>query len=254
MCDGVLMSQLRSTEAIAGRQARRWLLTLPLLALLGLADSGYLLWQHRTAISAFCPARGCDLVNQGEYSEIGGIPLAAIGVVAYLLLFALAVVAMTLSNRRVLEVMLVIAGIGVAASAWLVYLQVAVIESICSWCVLSAFTMTSIFVLILSALLTGQSPQQSKPANHAQLRQRHTEVSRHPVRFPLMALGMIALLAAMLGGLFRLGWDWPPIPSTLSVAHGPLMVSGFLGTLIGLERAVWPLESGGPLSDRCVPG
>jgi hypothetical protein len=53
-----------------------------------------------------------------------------------------------------------------------------------------------------------------------------------------MALGMVALLAALWGGLLRLGWDWPIMRPTLPVAHGPLMVSGFLGTLIGLERAV----------------
>ena len=63
-------------------------------------------------------------------------------------------------------------------------------------------------------------------------------VIRHPLRYPLMALGMVALLAALWGGLLRLGWDWPIMRQTLPVSHGPLMISGFLGTLIGLERAV----------------
>ena len=53
-----------------------------------------------------------------------------------------------------------------------------------------------------------------------------------------MAMAMVALLAALWGGLLRLGWDWPIMRPTLPVAHGPLMISGFLGTLIGLERAV----------------
>src|SRR5215510_11391462 len=65
------------------------------------------------------------------------------------------------------------------------------------------------------------------------------------VRFPLMALGLLALLTALWGGLVRLGWRWPLPWPTLSIAHGPLMVCGFLGTLIGVERAValgafWP--------------
>ena len=39
-------------------------------------------------------------------------------------------------------------------------------------------------------------------------------------------------------GLLRLGWALPlPWPDQL-ILHGPLMVGGFLGTLIGLERAV----------------
>jgi hypothetical protein len=53
-----------------------------------------------------------------------------------------------------------------------------------------------------------------------------------------MALAILALLAAMWGGLLRLGWRWPALLTSLPMAHGPLMVSGFLGTIIGLERAV----------------
>jgi hypothetical protein len=53
-----------------------------------------------------------------------------------------------------------------------------------------------------------------------------------------MALGMLALLTALWGGLVRLGWPWPLPWPTLAIAHGPLMVCGFLGTLISVERAV----------------
>jgi len=53
-----------------------------------------------------------------------------------------------------------------------------------------------------------------------------------------MALAILALLAAMWAGLVRLGWPWPPLRPTLPMAHGPLMIGGFLGTLISLERAV----------------
>ncbi len=56
-------------------------------------------------------------------------------------------------------------------------------------------------------------------------------------RFPLVAVGILALLAAMWGGLLRLGWAFPPLDPVLSGVHGPLIVSGFLGTLISLERA-----------------
>ena len=57
-------------------------------------------------------------------------------------------------------------------------------------------------------------------------------------RFPLLLLAIIALLFAIWAGLLRVGWDWPPIQPALGAAHGPLMVSAFLGTVIGLERAV----------------
>jgi hypothetical protein len=61
---------------------------------------------------------------------------------------------------------------------------------------------------------------------------------RPPIRFPLMGIGMLALLSGMWAGLGRLGWDWPMLRPTFGLAHGPLMISGFLGTLISLERAV----------------
>ena len=54
---------------------------------------------------------------------------------------------------------------------------------------------------------------------------------------PFLVLAMLALLLALWAGLIRIGWTLPVFPN-LSVAHGPLMVSGFLGVLIPLERAV----------------
>jgi hypothetical protein len=60
----------------------------------------------------------------------------------------------------------------------------------------------------------------------------------HRTRIPLMAMGMIALLSALWAGLVRMGWALPSLRPTLPGIHGPLMVSGFLGTLISLERAV----------------
>lgn len=60
---------------------------------------------------------------------------------------------------------------------------------------------------------------------------------RHPIRIILILLGMVSLLSAMWGGLVRLGWSMPVLQPALATFHGPLMVSGFLGTLISLERA-----------------
>ena len=53
-----------------------------------------------------------------------------------------------------------------------------------------------------------------------------------------MAAMLLAALAAMWAGLVRLGWGLPPLTPTLTMTHGPLMISGFLGTLINLERVV----------------
>lgn len=54
---------------------------------------------------------------------------------------------------------------------------------------------------------------------------------------PFLALALFALMFALWAGLSRIGWVLPSFPN-LSIAHGPLMISGFLGVLIPLERAV----------------
>ena len=61
-----------------------------------------------------------------------------------------------------------------------------------------------------------------------------------PNRFllPFLFLAILALLTALWAGLMRLGWRLPALTPSLAMAHGPLMISGFLGTLITLERAV----------------
>src|ERR1035437_2241546 len=57
-------------------------------------------------------------------------------------------------------------------------------------------------------------------------------------RVPMLVVGLLSMACGMWLGLVRLGWSLPlPWPDQL-IAHGPLMVCGFLGTLISLERAV----------------
>jgi len=59
-----------------------------------------------------------------------------------------------------------------------------------------------------------------------------------PIRKPIMVVVFLTLLVAIWAGLLRMGWALTPLRPTLAGAHGPMMVSGFLGTLIALERAV----------------
>lgn len=63
-------------------------------------------------------------------------------------------------------------------------------------------------------------------------------MKKETYHFPLMLMAMFSLITALLGGLIRLGWDLPSTLFTLAMLHSLLMVSGFLGALICLERAV----------------
>jgi hypothetical protein len=57
-------------------------------------------------------------------------------------------------------------------------------------------------------------------------------------RVPLLAAALLSMAYGVWLGLLRVGWILPlPWPDQL-ILHGPLMIGGFLGTLIGLERAI----------------
>ncbi|MDY7087565.1 MAG: hypothetical protein SYR96_20925 [Actinomycetota bacterium] len=57
-------------------------------------------------------------------------------------------------------------------------------------------------------------------------------------RLPLLAAGAASLLTGLYAGLLLLGARVPAPAVTLEQVHGPVMVFGFVGTLIALERAV----------------
>jgi hypothetical protein len=63
-------------------------------------------------------------------------------------------------------------------------------------------------------------------------------LDRPQIRLGLLVLGGIALLAGLDGALLLLGVSAPLVAGRLADVHGPLMVFGFVGTVVVLERAV----------------
>jgi hypothetical protein len=63
----------------------------------------------------------------------------------------------------------------------------------------------------------------------------------------IVLIAFVALIGGMGAGLARLGWRMDTMSSSWLLIHGPLMISGFLGTLICTERAV-AIASRYPLS------
>lgn len=57
-------------------------------------------------------------------------------------------------------------------------------------------------------------------------------------RILILAVVVIALFGGLGSGLARLGWPMESLSRQWILIHGPLMIGGFLGTLICLERAV----------------
>ena len=128
-----------------------------LVALIGLADSIYLTIQHYTGEKVPCGLTGgCEMVLSSQYAEIGGIPLAAFGAVAYFVAFSLAILA-AYGNRLMWKLFGVQTALMAAFSLYLVYLQAFVIsnsnvpwsERFCQFCLLSAATSVTLFIIAL---------------------------------------------------------------------------------------------------------
>lgn len=57
-------------------------------------------------------------------------------------------------------------------------------------------------------------------------------------RVPVLVAAMLGLVSGVLAGLARLGWPVAPPSPEAAAQHGALMICGFFGTVIALERAV----------------
>lgn len=123
-----------------------------ILALLGLLDASYLAAERLRGGEPFCPiGGGCATVQNSPFAVLLGVPVAYLGVLAYLILFALLLV--SLSRVQVFGVpmrlaLLAVSSIGVLFSLYLTYLQLAVIHALCFWCVVSALIQLTVLVLL----------------------------------------------------------------------------------------------------------
>lgn len=112
---------------------RRLRVAVGVLSLVGLGIAGYLAVLHYTGGPAYCIAGGgaCEKVQESEYAELAGVPVALLGALAYAALLATAIV----PGRLAAAAGAVIALAGAAFSMWLLYAQLALVEAVCQWCV-----------------------------------------------------------------------------------------------------------------------
>jgi uncharacterized membrane protein len=112
------------------------------LALAGIFISIYLTLYKLGVIGELsCSIGSCETVNTSRWSVFLGLPVAAWGLLFYLDVFGVALLGTMprWENEPVISIILVAeAAIGVLFSAWLTYLELAVINAICIWCVTSA--------------------------------------------------------------------------------------------------------------------
>jgi uncharacterized membrane protein len=126
------------------------------LALAGIFISLYLtLFKLGVIGELTCSIGSCETVNTSKWSTFLHLPVAAWGLLFYSEVFVISLVGTMprLEYEPLLSVLLVAeAAIGVLFSAWLTYLELAVIHAICIWCVTSAGIVVAILLVSIADL------------------------------------------------------------------------------------------------------
>ncbi|MFN2384510.1 MAG: vitamin K epoxide reductase family protein [Gemmatimonadota bacterium] len=129
-----------------------------LLALIGFLDAAYLTATHLAGGSLACGASGgCDVVTTSRFATVGGVPIAAFGLVYYSAVSLVAWTPPEAWTRKHARILLALTGTALGVSAFLVYLQAAVLEAWCRYCLVSA-AMTVGLVICAVALFRGHRP------------------------------------------------------------------------------------------------
>src|SRR5262249_50379618 len=113
------------------------------LCLIGIGIAGYLTYVHYEGIKVLClSSGGCETVQASRYAKLGGIPVATLGLVGYILILG----SLALRGETGRAVGFGFALFGFCFSMYLTYRELFTIHAICQWCVSSAVVMTSVMV------------------------------------------------------------------------------------------------------------
>jgi uncharacterized membrane protein/predicted DsbA family dithiol-disulfide isomerase len=109
------------------------LFLLRVLALFALAVSAALLADQVSGAGAFCSfGRECEEVAASVYGKPGGVPLPALGIAGFALIFVLTLV----PNRRAAALVRPLAAVAGAGGAALIVIQVSVLHRLCPLCLM----------------------------------------------------------------------------------------------------------------------
>ena len=122
------------------------------LSLAGVAVAGYLTYVHYADLSPVCVggSGGCERVQASDQSRLLGVPVAVLGLGAYLVLVA--ATAARGEAARMIAAVTALAGFGF--SAYLTREAVVEIGATCQWCLLSFGLMTALAIVAVVRLLT----------------------------------------------------------------------------------------------------
>lgn len=118
------------------------------IAFLGLLDAGYLTYLKLFSLPIPCTiTHGCETVIRSSYSVVLGVPLAIWGLIFYIGMLVLSVLYVYKESGTIRKLFHAGTIVGALASSYFIYLQAAVIQAWCQYCLVSAFLSYTLGVL-----------------------------------------------------------------------------------------------------------
>lgn len=125
----------------------------PVIAVAAVAGGGiaaYLTYVHYAHVAPICTTGGCEQVQRSSYAELGGVPVALLGLLAYV-----AVLATTAVRGLAAAFAGTLLGlVGLAFSGYLLWAQLGPIGAICQWCLGNDVVISVVAVLCVARMLT----------------------------------------------------------------------------------------------------
>jgi uncharacterized membrane protein len=129
---------------------------LAVVAVAGIAVAGYLTYVHYQPDALICTSSGgCETVQESSYAELAGIPVALLGLLAFVAVLALTAWDTPLARTITAAIALVAA----AFAVYLVVLQLFVIDAVCTWCMINDLVIVPLLVVL--SLLRLRAPSAS---------------------------------------------------------------------------------------------
>jgi uncharacterized membrane protein len=138
---------------VEGRRPRITLWHLSIVCVvIGILISGYLSYSELTSAETIClenESFNCEMVQHSIYSKMFGLPVAFLGLATYLVIGALLIFhnTTTFIQENGLLILFGIVLFAFVYSMYLIYVQGAVLQSWCIWCLAHEVNMTVLFLI-----------------------------------------------------------------------------------------------------------
>jgi len=115
------------------------------VATAGVGVAAYLTWVHYHPEALVCTkGGGCETVQHSHYAVLLGVPIAVFGLAAWVAVLALVIWDSPLARLLVAAVALV----AVVFAAYLVILQLVVIDAVCVWCMANDVVLVPLLAIL----------------------------------------------------------------------------------------------------------